>query len=175
MVEHASQRQLLTHSSRELLRKCSAFLFQPEPRDEPVRRGGAILNPVQHTAEFEMFLDGEVLEEFGLVGDEAEARFRHLGLFTEVDAAHSHLSGIRPRDAGEHVQRRGFAGPVPAEQADDLSGLDAEGEIIHGFYRAEAFGEMTCFNHARLTGVKWCSLNRHGKVWRRKTIERPWS
>src|SRR5450759_869026 len=170
MVEHASQRQLLTHSSRELFRERSAFLFQPEPRDKTVSRGGAILNPVQHPAEFEMFFDGEVLEEFGLVGDETEARFRHLGLFTEVDAAHSHLTGIRPCDAGEHVQRRGFASPVPAEEADDLSGLDAEGEIIHGLYRAEAFGEMTCFNHARLTGVKWLFAERAPKGTARQTI-----
>jgi len=153
MVEHDSQRELLPHSPRELFGMSLTFLFEPEQRDESIRLSGATMSSVQHSAEFEVLFDREVLEEFRLIGDETKARLRGLGSFEEVDAAHSHLTGIRSSDASEHVHGRGFSGSISAEQADDFSGLDSEGEIVHGFELPEALGEMTSLNHMVLTGA----------------------
>src|SRR5204862_1399003 len=46
--------------------------------------------------------------------------------------------GGRVQETGEHLEGRGPSGPVRSQEADDLTGLDAEGDSRDGVHVTEA-------------------------------------
>ena len=48
----------------------------------------------------------------------------------------------RRQQAAQHAERRGLAGPVGAEQAENLAAGDGEAHVVDGDEGAEAAGEM---------------------------------
>ena len=58
-----------------------------------------------------------------------------------IDAAEPDAAGLRAVHAGHQVDEGGLAGPVGADQADDLALLETEAHIVDGLDAAEAMAE----------------------------------
>jgi hypothetical protein len=67
-------------------------------------------------------------------------------LLEHVEAGHDRLAFRRRHVAGEDAHGRRLAGAVRAQEAENLSALDAEGEIVDRCYAAVAFGEVLNLN-----------------------------
>ena len=48
-------------------------------------------------------------------------------------------------NAGEHVEDRGFAGPVGSDQADDFSRVDGKAQFGQGHKAAESYRDVVQF------------------------------
>ncbi len=85
-------------------------------------------------------------------------------LFREIADAVAHLRDVAPEhadgafvgreDAEHHAQRRGLAGAIGAEEAQDRTLRQAERQIAHGGEIAEAFGDMGEFDDGEHTRVR---------------------
>ena len=93
---------------------------------------GSVGNPVQPGEQLQVVLDGEVLEQVGLVGDEGKMAARVDGLGGHVVAAKRDVAGGRRHDAGQAPQGRRLAGTVGAHEAEDVARLDAQRDAIDG-------------------------------------------
>ena len=62
-------------------------------------------------------------------------------------AAHGGASLVRGHQPGQDAQAGGLAGPVRAEETDDLAGGDGEGHVVEGEDGSETFGHMSQFEH----------------------------
>ena len=56
-----------------------------------------------------------------------------LRLAAQVGAGDGRLAGGRREERREHPERGGLAGPVRAEEAEDLAGADVEVDAADGF------------------------------------------
>jgi hypothetical protein len=54
---------------------------------------------------------------------------------------------VRPHQAEQHPQRRRLSGPVRAEEADHLAGLDREAEPIDREHLAEPLRQAAYLDH----------------------------
>jgi hypothetical protein len=59
---------------------------------------------------------------------------------------------VRSHQAGDHIEDRGLAGAVGAEQADRLAALQIQADILHHLARAIAFAEIEDFERALAGG-----------------------
>ena len=66
-------------------------------------------------------------------------------------AVEANGAGVCGDEAGDHVERGGFASAVGAEEADDFTGLDGDGDAIDDGAPAIGF--------AKSLGVKDCGLS----------------
>ena len=66
------------------------------------------------------------------LGDVADAAPDGAGVASQVGAGDGRVAAGRAQQRREHAQRRGLAGPVRAEEADDLAGVDVEVDATHG-------------------------------------------
>ena len=57
------------------------------------------------------------------------------------------VPSVAGRIAGEDPHRRGLAGAVRAEKADDLTSLDVERDAVHGHQVAVALGDVVGLDH----------------------------
>ena len=79
-----------------------------------------------------MLLDGEIVEELGLIGYESEKPLRLQGLGGEVVTGNRYLASIRPEGAGQDEQGGGLSGSVGANQPDHFTGGHAKTEARNG-------------------------------------------
>jgi hypothetical protein len=89
------------------------------------------------------------------LGDVADPLADHLGLAPQVGARDRRLAGRRREQRGKHPQRRGLAGPIGTEEAEDLADADLEIDAADGLDdalpRAEGSDQIVGGDH-RATG-----------------------
>lgn len=64
-------------------------------------------------------------------------------LVTDVQVVNQHLAVIGAHQADDHVEGGGLAGPVGAEQADDLAAVDAQTDVADHLALLVALGQVT--------------------------------
>ncbi len=72
-------------------------------------------------------------------------------------AVHENLAGIALVGAGQHLDQRGFAGAVVAEQADDFAGIEINAGVIDGLDAAEGNRDVAHLDQR-------CAASLHGRV-----------
>ena len=70
-----------------------------------------------------------------------------------VATVEQHASDCRMKQSGQHFDRGALAGPVRAEEAQDLPGPDLERQIVHRRQRAVALRQPAHLDHGRLDTV----------------------
>ena len=80
----------------------------------------------------DVFFHGQAAEDAGFLGQIADAALSAAmhGQMGDVCLIDIDPSGIRFHQAHDHVETGGLAGPVGAEQADDLAGFHVQGDIF---------------------------------------------
>ena len=91
--------------------------------------------------------DGHLAVERRRVGEKPDAAPHLVRIARDVDPVDGHLAGGRQQHAAEDLQRRGLAGAVEAEKADDLAAIDREVEVVDGGVLAVVLGQSFDFNH----------------------------
>ena len=102
-------------------------------RPEVARRDGQVL------------LDREVAVERVVLGAHADRALRPDQIPPQLDPVHVDLAGVRAQESVEHAQRRGLAGAVRPEQAQDLPGLASEVDAVHDPLPTEMLHQATRF------------------------------
>src|SRR5207245_1928309 len=101
-----------------------------EPLEQLARApaNGRAVEPAEPTVEVEELAAGEIVVEVRVLGEEAEgaARPRVAG----VHAADADPAPVGEEQADDQLDGGRLAGAVPAEEAEDLSPLDAEREPL---------------------------------------------
>jgi len=117
--------------------------------DEPVHAFPALADIEREGLKdgHEVFFDGEFTEDGGFLGEVADASpgalvHREVGdfFFVELDDA-----GIGTDEADDHVEAGGFAGSVGAEETDDFTLLDGDGDVIDDLAATIALGDFPGF------------------------------
>jgi hypothetical protein len=99
-----------------------------------VEAGGEVVDAVEQREDAEVLVDGEVAGERGVDGGEVGAGEGAGAVAEEIDAADGDGAGGGLKDAEDHGDGGGFAGGVDAEEADDFTGADVEGNAADGLY-----------------------------------------
>src|SRR6185436_21134538 len=97
---------------------------------------------VQARDETQELRAGQLLVDEWAVRDEAELHLRRDRVLRDIDAADLDGAPGGPEDAGDHPQRRGLAGPVRAEKAEQLTARHLEVEAIHGGEAPVVLGQL---------------------------------
>src|SRR6185436_20915277 len=95
----------------------------------------------------------EVFEELRLVGHERQPSLRFDAGFDDVVAVNRDVAGARRLDADDAPQRRGLAGAVGADEADDFAGPDLERKIVDGLELAVDLGQVLDGDHYFLIAI----------------------
>ncbi len=95
----------------------------------------------------EVLADAQVAVEREFLGHVAEPGTGGAGGAIEIQPSDAGLSGGRPQEAAHHLECGGFARAVGAEQAEDLTPADAEGNVVSGGEAAELLGQLVGFDH----------------------------
>ena len=98
----------------------------------------------------EVFLDGEVGEEHHVLprAHQTSPRPAVRGLGGEVVAVEVDVAGHR-HEAADSVDQRGLAGTVRADHPDDLTGADAQRDLVERLQTAEAHRDLVGREHHR--------------------------
>src|SRR5450432_3215402 len=94
-----------------------------------------------------MLLDGEMLEQLRLVGDEGEQRLRPLGCCGDVVAAHAHGAARGYDDPRDAAQGGRLAGAIRADEPEYLARRDGKRQPTHGFEVSVSLGEAFDVDH----------------------------
>ena len=109
----------------------------PAPRSDPAAPRGSIRAEVQ-----QVLPPRQVAVEVRRLDDRADVRHGPREVPRHVEAADPDATAVRPREADEHPDRRRLAGPVRAQESEDLAGADLEGDVRNRLAAAEALGEV---------------------------------
>jgi aspartate/methionine/tyrosine aminotransferase len=101
-----------------------------------------VRDDVDHAEDAQVLLDREVARQRRVDGREVGPLERPAAVDSEVDAVDLDPPGGGREHAEDHVDRRGLAGAVWSEEADDLAGLDREAEVAHRLKRTERLAEV---------------------------------
>ena len=99
-------------------------------------------------------VDGQVLEQLRLVGHERELPLRLDRVRHDVVPADRDRALGRPLDADHASKRGGLARAVRSDQADDLTWLHVEREVVHGGELSVALGEMGDVDHGVYSSIE---------------------
>ncbi len=148
------QRQALLHAERQGVGELVRGLVQVEALDDVGDAGSTFFGrqPEQAGVQLQVLPDGQLLvEREGLahVADPA-AGLDVLGIDGLAEQRGRALGG--GQEAGQHLHGRGLAGPVRAEEAEDLAPLDPHVDMIDRHEVAEALGQAPGLDHRRATG-----------------------
>jgi len=131
------------HAPRILLDQGRGFIFkvdQAEHLADPGRPLG-LAEAVHHGMELQVFPPGELAVEGRVLENHADRAPHAVPVARDVESRHLGRSRCRLEERGQHVDGRGFAGPVRAEEAKELAGGHLERELIHGGDVTELFGQ----------------------------------
>ncbi len=64
------------------------------------------------------------------------------GRFSDIFSIEDHLAGIGSVNAGNHVEQRGFPGPVWTDQSAYNAFFNGETDLVLGLDAAEHFGQI---------------------------------
>ena len=115
--------------------------------EQRFRTGLKISHAISGGDELEMFPDGQCIKELRIVGyirEKLLGRDRLGGYFVAADKEVA-LCGWN--DAGDGAHRRGFAGAVGTEKAQDLARLDVKAEGADGYGFAIGLVKVYDLNH----------------------------
>ncbi len=104
--------------------------------------GGVAIETVHATDEAEVFGCGEAAEEGEAFRDNADLTLEFERMGGEVEAEELDLAGGGSEQAGEHFDGGGLPCSVGSEEAEELTGSDAEADAVDGGELAEAAGEV---------------------------------
>jgi hypothetical protein len=93
--------------------------------------------PVQRAPERQVVAGGQVLVDRDLLRHHPEVALDRRRLEPDVAAVHQDPAAVGLENPRDHAQRRGLAGAVGAEQAEDLAVPDLEGDVVDGNQVAE--------------------------------------
>ena len=105
---------------------------------------------MQAAEEAEILAGRQLVVESQLLGDQAELALGGVGVAGEGGAVDQDVAVVRAEQAGDQRDRRGLAGAVGAEDADDLAGADLERHAVHGAQRAEGLPQAADLEHGSL-------------------------
>ena len=80
-------------------------------------------------------------------------------------AVQPHVAGVDPVDAGQHLDARGLAGPVPPEPSQHLAGGGVERDVAHRLRAAEGL-RQTGDRQERVSCRSDTFRREHGNHWR---------
>ena len=104
----------------------------------------------------QVLLHGELAEDAGFLGQIAHAALAGPAIHGPVGDVHAvepHLAGVGHDHAAGHAEAGGLAGPVGAQQADDLAALDAEVDAVDHPPRAVDLHQSFGFEHGAGIGI----------------------
>ena len=110
--------------------------------------GGLLVQAVHAADEAQILGRGEAAEQRHAFGHDADLALQLEGRCAEGLAENLDGAGAGLEQAGEHLDGGGFARSVGPQEAEELSGRHAEGDIVHGGQRAEAPGEAMGLNRS---------------------------
>ena len=120
-----------------------AFHGRPDARG-PVSGGDA----VDAGHEMQVLADGHFRIQGRRLGQIARPALGLEGLVEDVETGDPGMAFGGRQVAGQDAHRRGLAGPVGAEEAQNLAGFDLEAQVVHGRERPVALGHVLHFDHA---------------------------
>ena len=134
MHERAGERDALLHALRELAQRLVAEL--DETREvlhlgDRVRQG-LPAQAVGAREEVDVFVHGRVAAVGQRVGHVADAPVRDLGMVEDAHAVEQDVSAVGVVERREDAHRRGLAGAVRTDEADDLARAEGERNMVDG-------------------------------------------
>src|SRR5215470_13691080 len=96
-----------------------------------------------------MLLDGQIVEEMRLVGNEGERALRLDRIALNVMAGDQDGAARRRNDAGETAKRRGLPRSIGPDEPEHFAHADVEGERANGGERAVELPEISDLDHGR--------------------------
>ena len=112
---------------------------------------------VQTTPEAKVFPSAELLVQGQVLGNQTQQAFGRPRRLPQIVVLDAHRALVRPQEPRDHADRRGLAGAVGAQQAEQLALRNREGNAVHGLQRAKPLGQVFDGNHGdedRLVRVK---------------------
>jgi hypothetical protein len=113
----AGDGQLLPHAARQLAGERAALVGELQLVEQRRHAARRVAHAVEARDELQVLLDGEVVEEVRLVGDEGELRLAATGSAARSTPATRTRPADGHEDAGAAAQRGGLAGAVDADEA----------------------------------------------------------
>ena len=150
MKDRAAEREPLTPPTGEIARERVLAAGQAghlEHETAPFRETRRV-EAVHAAKEANVLVDGQQLVEREALRHVADALLHALGIGRHVDAPDRSAARCRPQQAAEHANRRGLAGAVAAEKAEDLAAPDVERQSVDGHERAEPAREIPDLDRA---------------------------
>ena len=148
--ERCADRGLLAHAAGEVRRDGVALGGELESLEELIGAGFPAGEFVRRGDEAEVFEDGEVVEQFRIVGDVGEALLGFDRPGADVESADAGGAGRGSEDAGDAAHRGGLAGAVGADQGDDAAWVDRSGGVVQRGELLVALGEVVELENRRL-------------------------
>ncbi len=93
-------------------------------------------------------LGRRVVEEPEALGDDAELPVELVAVLPGIEAEDLHVPSVPLPQPLEYLYRGGLAGPVGAQQGEDLSRLDVKGDAGHGLQAAVVLLQRVDFDDA---------------------------
>ena len=82
----------------------------------------------------------------------------------QILVAQGDPAGIAGHQADDHVERRGLAGAVRTQQADDLAGAHFQRQVLDDLAGTVALGQVSRAQHGLGHGFPWAELVRAGAL-----------
>ncbi len=105
--------------------------------------GGAV-EAVHASGKAEELGAGEAAEQGHAFGHDPDLALDFDGMRVEIDAEDFDASGAGREQAGQHFDGGGFTRAIGAEEAEELSGGDAQVDVVNGYEFSEAAGQAFC-------------------------------
>jgi hypothetical protein len=114
---------------------------------------GVAVEAVHAADEGQVLGSGQAAKQSQTFGYDADLAFNVDDLALEVEPQNFNSARGRSQQPGEHLDGGGLAGAIGAEEAEELSGGDAEVHILHGNEVSEAASQILGCDRRR--GVVW--------------------
>ena len=103
---------------------------------------------IEHAVQLHVLVGGQLAVEARILEDDAEAA-AHLDAAASTGSRPSSViaAARRPQQRRQHLDRRGLAGAVRAEEREDLAGAHVERHAVDGAHVAERLDEVFDVNH----------------------------
>src|SRR6266511_2075409 len=147
----------------QFLRPLVRLLLEVDERQQLVGWQAPCIHGPEH---LEGLAGGEPLEQRGRLQLDADKLAQLAAVLAEVESRDAHLPLVRVTEAFEDLPRRRLAGPVRADDAEDLAFADGKRDAVHG---AEIAVRLRQVAHAHDVGhAASRSRTSEIKVWRNR-------
>ena len=131
------------HPAGERAGQLVAFVGQPQVVEQLFAppAGVAPAHAVHLAHELQLFDAGQPFPQHDILRAHADARTRRRSAVVNGQAAHHHAPRIRLQQATHHADGGRLAGPVRPEEAEHLTLVDVQRQVVHRDECAVAFGQ----------------------------------